>query len=212
MPDSPPILVINPNSSERITAQIKSAVASQDVEVVRSPQGPSAIETDADVTSSIGPLLATAAAHDASAVVVACFSDPGLSELREQSSVPAIGIAESAIHAALELGERVGVISSVQDSIPRHERYWKKLGVTQNVIADIPLEMGVLELDSAEAYERAVDAGLRLVAGGADVIVLGCTGMTHMQERLESALGVPVVDPCRAGVARARQALVGIEE
>jgi len=42
---------------------------------------------------------------------------------------------------------------------------------------------------------------------GADVIVLGCTGMTHMQQRLSPTLGVPVIDPCRAAVEIARDAL-----
>jgi len=177
------------------------------VHVVTSTAGPPAIESDADVAAAVVPMLETALAHPADAVVVACFSDPGLDELRRQSQVPAFGIAESAIAQAQRLGERIGVISSVEDSLPRHRRYWDKLGVQEQVVADIPLGLGVLELDTDEAFDRANRAGRQLVAAGADVVVLGCTGMTHMQRRLGDVLGVPVVDPCLAAVEDARRAI-----
>lgn len=202
-----PILVINPNSSPRITAQIREAVASNGVQVVTSEDGPAAIESDDDVAAAVAPMLETARSHAAAAVVVACFSDPGLHELREQSSVPAFGIAESAINRALELGDKVGVISSVEDSLPRHQRYWHELGLEDVVVADIALGLGVLELDTEDAFERAQKAGRELVAAGAEVVVLGCTGMTHMQARLAETLGVPVVDPCLAAVVAARAEL-----
>ncbi|NNC92415.1 MAG: Asp/Glu racemase [Acidimicrobiia bacterium] len=202
------ILVINPNSSDRITGQIRSAVdAAGDVQVVTSASGPPAIESDADVAAAVVPMLETARTHPADAVVVACFSDPGLDELRRQTEIPAFGIAESAIAQAQRLGERIGVISSVEDSLPRHRRYWDKLGVQDQVVADIPLGLGVLELDTDEAFVRARRAGLELVGAGADVVVLGCTGMTHMQGRLGDELGVPVIDPCLAGVEAARRAI-----
>jgi Asp/Glu/hydantoin racemase len=204
------ILVINPNSSESITAQIRDAVADRDgVCVITSQEGPPAIESDADVVAAVEPMLETARHQDAAAVVVACFSDPGLDELRAESTVPAFGIAESAVRRALQVGDSVGVISSVEDSLPRHERYWAKLGVQDRIVADISLGLGVLELDTEEAVNRARQAGHELVAAGADVVVLGCTGMTHMQGRLEDSLGVPVVDPCLAAVQDARDSLAG---
>jgi Asp/Glu/hydantoin racemase len=201
--------VINPNSSPTITAQIGDAVAAPDVRVVRSLNGPIAIETDDDVTAAVGPLLETARAEPAAVIVLACFSDPGLDELRAVGAVPAVGIAEAALHEAQRLGKRIGVISSVEDSIARHARYWKKLGVEEAVVADIALGLGVLELDTEHAAQRAQSAGRRLIDEGADVVVLGCTGMSHLQARLEAGLGVPVVDPCRAGVAAARRRLAG---
>lgn len=200
-----PILVINPNSSQRITAQILEAVEAEGVRVITSQAGPPAIESDQDVIDAVGPLLDTARKQAAAAVVVACFSDPGLDELRAESAVPVFGIAESALRRAVSLGERVGVISSVAASVPRHRRYWARLGVQNNVIADIPLGLGVLELDTEEAYARAYGVGGDLVAAGADVVVLGCTGMTHMRARLEEVLRVPVVDPCTVAVDDARR-------
>jgi len=202
--------VINPNSSESITDQIRDAIGDGEiVQVVTSSGGPPAIESDADVVAAIGPMLDTARRREVGAVVVACFSDPGLDELKAESRVPAFGIAESAVQRALQVGHSVGIISSVEDSLPRHERYWAKLGMQEKIVADIALGLGVLELDTEEALNRAEQAGRELVAAGADVVVLGCTGMTHMQGRLEDSLGVPVVDPCLAAVRDARDSLSG---
>jgi Asp/Glu/hydantoin racemase len=177
--------------------------------VVTSTSGPSAIETDEDVSASIEPMLTIAASQPSDAIVVACFSDPGLDRLRDQNSTPVFGIAESAIEVALTAGNHIGVISSMTTSIPRHERYWKRLGVSESIAADIPLGLGVLELDTPEAESRAVQAGIQLIDAGADVIVLGCTGLTHMQENLGEMLGVPVVDPCLAAVETAEMTLSG---
>jgi allantoin racemase len=79
--------------------------------------------------------------------------------------------------------------------------------VSDAVVADIPLGLGVLDLGTPEAESRAVRAGIELIDAGADVIVLGCTGLTHMQENLAEMLGVPVVDPCLAAVETAEVTL-----
>lgn len=203
------ILVINPNSSEVITAQIRDAVSAMedDVVVVTSTGGPPAIESDDDVAAAVGPMIELVEDHEAAAYVLACFSDPGLDYIREVAAGPVFGINESAIREATNLGEKVGVISSVADSLPRHARYWEKLGVDDRVVADVALGLGVLELDTPEAYQAALSAGRSLVEAGADAIVLGCAGMTHMESRLSEELGVPVIDPCRAAVQTARRAL-----
>ena len=207
--ESQTILVINPNSSEVITAQIRDAVTVIDdgVAVITSTGGPPAIESDDDVSAAVAPMIELIENHPAAAYVVACFSDPGLGYVREMAEVPAFGIAESAIHVAIQQGERVGIISSVADSLPRHARYWEHLGVGDRVVADIALGLGVLELDTPQAYQAALTAGHSLLAAGAEVIVLGCTGMTHMEARLRDELGVPVIDPCRAAVEAARRSL-----
>ena len=147
------VLVINPNSTDRLTDQIRDAVGSidgVDFEVVTSSGGPSAIESDRDVIDSVAPMLAVAASRPADAYVVACFSDPGLADLRD-SGVEAFGIAESAIREAISGGGQVGVISSVDASIPRHDRYWKGLGLDHHVVGDVAVGLGVLELDTPEA-------------------------------------------------------------
>ena len=206
------IVVINPNSTDRITDSVREAVGDHpgvDVEVVTSSRGPAAIESDSDVAASVAPLLATAANRFGDAYVVACFSDPGLDELRAVSGVPCFGIAESAMRSAMVDGP-VGVVSSVDDSIARHDRYWRRLGLDDHVVGDIAVGLGVLELDTDAAYAKVRRAAGQLVDAGAASVILGCTGMTHMVDDLEAELGVRVVDPSRAAVTAAAQA-VGVE-
>jgi Asp/Glu/hydantoin racemase len=37
----------------------------------------------------------------------------------------------------------------------------------------------------------------------ADVVILGCAGMTSFRNDLEAHLGVPVIEPCQAATAMA---------
>ena len=200
------ILVINPNSTERITDQIEQAVKEithkleMTVEVVTSPCGPTAIESDEDVQASIGPMMEIAAHHSADAYVAACFSDPGIEEMRETLNVPVFGIGESAVLAAMSLGKNVGIISGVEAAIPRHYRYWEYLGITNRIIGDVATGRGVLDLESEGAYRDILTTGGKLTKIGADVLVLGCTGMTHVRSRLQDELGVPIIDPCQAAL------------
>jgi Asp/Glu/hydantoin racemase len=159
------------------------------------------------VDGVVAPLLRRAAEleEDAAAFVIACFSDPGLFALREQSRRPVFGIAECGVLTALTLGQRFGVIAILPTSIPRHLRYFGAMGVTQRLAADLPIGLGVAELaDDDRTLERMIDVGRTLKAvHGADVIVMGCAGMTRFRATLEETLGIAVVEPTQAAVAMA---------
>ena len=109
------IYIINPNSSRLVTDGIDRALeplrAASPVPIaaIQLDEGPKGIETQAHVDGVVSPLLARAASleAEASAFVTACFSDPGLAALREQSRHPVLGIAESAILTAMTLGQSV---------------------------------------------------------------------------------------------------------
>src|SRR5579863_8892495 len=80
-----PIVVINPNSTEAVTAAIDAAMAplrlagGPDIVCQTLREGPPGIESQHDADSVIEPLCRAVAAQDnaASAFVIACFSDPG---------------------------------------------------------------------------------------------------------------------------------------
>ena len=66
-------------------------------------------------------------------------------------------------------------------------------------------DLGVLELESKpeeEVLGVMCDVGKKLVADGADVLTLGCAGMTNMKAAVEKAVGghVQVIDGVLAGV------------
>ena len=207
------VTIVNPNSSATISRQIDDAVSSLagdlgvGIEVVTCDDGPPAIETDEDVAAAVGPMVEAALAHPADAYVVACFSDPGITELRNALDEPVFGIAESAVLAAMSRGRTVGVISALDIAIPRHYRYWDRIGVSERIVADIATGRGVLDLESEDAYRDVLGTGRDLAEAGAEAVVLGCTGMTHLRTRLQSDLGMPVIEPCRAALTLAASAL-----
>ncbi|WP_445503013.1 aspartate/glutamate racemase family protein [Microvirga sp. G4-2] len=207
------IYVINPNSNETVTAGIDAAVAplrSTDgpaIACVTLLDGPPGIQSQRDVDGIVGPLLKQAASleSEAAAFVVACFSDPGMYALREQSVRPVLGIAECGVLTALTLGQRFGVIAILPTSIPRHLRYFGAMGVLDRFAADLSIGLGVSELsDETRTLGRMIEVGRTLRdTHGADVLVMGCAGMARFRETLERELGIPVVEPTQAAVTMA---------
>jgi allantoin racemase len=210
---SGPIVVINPNSTEAVTAAIDAAMAplrlagGPEIVCQTLHEGPPGVESQRDADAVIAPLCRTIAAQDnaAAAFVIGCFSDPGLHSARETTAKPVLGIAECGILTALTLGHRFGVISILAKSVPRHLRYYAAMGVSGRLAADLPIGLGVAELgDARTAIARMSEIGCRLRdEHGADTIVMGCAGMARYRDELELAVGLPVVEPTQAAVTMA---------
>jgi Asp/Glu/hydantoin racemase len=211
------ILIVNPNSSPVVTAGIDQALEPLRLadgpllECVTLSEGPPAIETQRQVDGVVEPLCRLVEREQASAeaFVIACFSDPGLHALRELTPKPVLGIAECGLLTALLLGDRVGVVSILAASLPRHRRLFRTLGIEARIAGDLPVDLHVDELAGDErvaARLTTVGARLRDEAGAA-VLVLGCAGMARQRLALEAALGLPVVDPTQAAAGMALSAV-----
>lgn len=207
------VYVINPNSSQSVTAAIDTAleplrsVDGPNIVCLALAEGPPGIQSQRDVDGVILPMLRRASELEdsATAFVIACFSDPGLHALREQSRRRIFGIAECGVLTALTLGQRFGVIAILPTSIPRHLRYFGAMGVIDRFAADLPVGLSVTELsDETRTLSRMIEVGRTLIdVHGADVLVMGCAGMARYRSALEEAVGVPVVEPTQAAVVMA---------
>ena len=210
------ILVINPNSNDDVTKGFSEVLdplrlqGGPDIECVTLSEGPFGIETQEHVESVTLPLRRTVVERsDVDAFVIACYSDPGITVCREATSKPVFGIQESGVLAALSRGERFGVIALGPQSIKRHLRYIRQLGLENRLAAERPLHLSVAAAEVADAYPRVLEVARDLVdEDGADVLLLGCAGMTRHRLPLEQALGVPVVDPVQMAVAQALTAVL----
>lgn len=199
------ILVVNPNTSSSMTDRLRRELEpvkgpGTELTVTNPAEGPPAIENAADEASAIPPMLAlirdAAPHHDA--VVIACFSDPGLDEARALVSIPVVGIEESSLHLAASLGRRFTILTSRAARVPAKVEHVARLGLSSRLASVRPLEMGVLEMDSAP--DRARSRILEVAAAaaredGAEVVVLGCAGLAGHAAALGPALGVVVIDP-----------------
>jgi Asp/Glu/hydantoin racemase len=206
------LIIINPNSSQTVTDGIDAAMGplrslGVPIRCHTLVEGPPGIESQRQADLTIAPMLALAGRLEPQALgyVVACFGDPGLYALRDQTALPVLGIQESAVMTALALGQCFGVIAILPASIPRHMRAFGAMGVTDRCAGDRALNLGVADLsDPHRTVARMIEIGQTLIeTDGADVLIMGCAGMARYRDRIEAALGVPVVEPCQAAAAMA---------
>lgn len=210
------ILVINPNSNNDVTLGIDGALeplrqlAHVNIDVVGLSNTPHGIQSQQDVDSVAIPVaeLVRESSIDYDAFVIACFSDPGLHSAREVTDKPVLGIAQSGLLTAMNLGRAVGVISILDSSIPRHWRLYRALGIDSVIAGDLAVGAGVGDLRDEGVGSRMREVGQRLRdVHQADVLVLGCAGMAHFRKSLEDDLDIPVIDPTQAATGMAQTAV-----
>lgn len=205
------LIVINPNSSQTVTDGIDAAIDPLrsfgiPIRCLTLSEGPPGIESQQQADLTIAPMLALAAAQkDAAGYVIACFGDPGLHALRDQTALPVVGIQEASVMTALSLGQRFGVIAILPASIPRHLRAFGAMGVMDRLAGDRALGLGVADLaDDSKSRAAMIETGKRLRdEDGANVLIMGCAGMARYRAPLEQAIGLPVVEPTQAAASAA---------
>lgn len=200
------ILILNPVRSaslDQLSRDFFRAKASPgfEVECEILPDGPASVESPYDEAIAAAPVarrIASAADQGFSAAVINCFLHPGLQAAREVAAIPVVGAGESAIRMALAVGQRfsiidVGPVKYASRSPPRQVR---SMGIAARFASIRGIGVPVLELNERPDFtiKRIVrEAKLAAVEDGADVIILGCTGLAGLAERIK--LGIPIVDP-----------------
>jgi allantoin racemase len=201
------IRVINPNTTESMTATIDKAARAVAgpgtlIEAVTSPMGPASIESHYDEALSVpGVLAAIADGEPADGYVIACFGDPGLDAARELARGPVLGIAEAAMHAASFLGRGFSVVTTLERTTGRAWDLAERYGMGRFCLGVHACQIPVLELETDPGAQAAITQVCRTAVeqDGSDAIVLGCAGMADLCASISEQIGVPVVD----GVAAA---------
>lgn len=154
-------------------------------------------------------ILQAVLAHqdDYDAILIGCFGDPGLRAARTVARVPVIGGAEAATAFAQMVAARYGIVTIMDGDVPEIQACLAQMEVAHRCVGieAIGLPFHELVRDPAVTLERAVRAGERLLADGAQALLLGCMsfGPHPFARELTARLGVPVLDPLRAGIAAA---------
>jgi allantoin racemase len=207
------LLVINPNSDAAVTEHLRLAAArvlpdGSRVDAVDCPQSPPVIETALDDVLAAPAVVAAAANAEADAFLIGCFGDPAVSALRELTAAPVVGLGEAALVEASLVTSRFGVITTLDRGIPA---LWSQLGgagVAGACAGIRSVESAGSEPEQGDAgggnlLSRLARQGRRLLAEGADGLVLACAGFGHCREPLASALDVPVCDGIGVGACLA---------
>jgi allantoin racemase len=193
-----------------------SAIVSPNVLVSIEPleDAPPAVESVADIAVVAVELIRQVPRwreRGYDAVVIGCFSDPGLAALRDLIDIPVVGPGASSVHLAVQFGERFGVLSSEPTPKGLHARL-RLLGVGDLFVSERMVGCSVLELSRRrdEVLAGIVEASKACVRDGADVLVLGCLSMGYLPgltELIQREAGVPVINPVVAAIKTAEAAI-----
>lgn len=205
------IKVINPNSTQSMTAKIHQSacsVAGPDTEIVSvsAASGPASVEGYWDAAhAAIGVLEEIEAGEKDGfdGYVIACFSDPGLLAAREFAKAPVVGIGESALHIASLISDGFTIVSMRERSQAAVERLVKSYGMDVKCRRVRMLNLPVLDLEDSSVDSRTLivsECRVALQEDHSDCILLGCAGMTDVATYAAEQIGAPVIDGVAAAV------------
>ncbi|SAM83142.1 related to DCG1-involved in nitrogen-catabolite metabolism [Ustilago bromivora] len=222
------IYIVNPNSCALITSALSASLSPHTPPgcsshfITGPPSAPLSIQTLSESVASASEtfrsLVASSAngdlaLHPADAFLVACFSDhPLVGMLRSAApGKPAMHLLEAALLHALCVGRKFGILTTGKSVVPDVEAGVSRVlgGNSDRYVATVATGLGVVELKDGcrEKVEGRIKQGAKeLVGKGADVVILGCAGMTGMEAVVQEGCkevgveGIKVVDGALAGM------------
>lgn len=215
-PPNPRLLLVNPNSTSSMTAELARLYSSiphitlsfldgSDV-----PGCPPAIENQTHSVISAAlllPLVLTRLADSpVDGILVCCFSDhPLVPVLRENVGVPVMGIFHASLQAAAMLDRKFGIVTTAMAWQPILTASVAAAGARDSSAGVMATGLGVLELESRpqdEVLEKIEQCTSTLINRGATCIILGCAGMAPLEKLLKDILPseIKAVDGVRYGI------------
>ena len=217
------LLIVRPIISERadyLEEAIFTPFLAADTEIVarRLDFGTASIESEYDVAMNAPDIIRIAKEGEEQGfdgAIVNCFVDPGLDAVKEAVSYPVVGAGSASIQLALSIGKRIGIVTILPNLVALIRKLNAEYVNTGRVVCVRTIDTPVLNLYSDDMiYEKLIEESTKaILEDGADTIVLGCTGLGGMAEKVgerlaANGLEVPVVDPAGASV-KMLEALVG---
>jgi allantoin racemase len=200
------IMVINPNSSAEMTDHIRKTLetvkrAETELVVTCPKKGPVAIESAYDEVLAAFyslDLVKKANQENYDAVIVACFSDPGLVAMKEISDILVVGIQEVSLHVAAMLGYKFTILTPTKKRIPsKYNDVWcNKLSFKLASVRELGMTVTETDEQPVLTQKRILEVARQAVEeDGAEVIILGCAGMAGYAEKAANELNIVVIDP-----------------
>ncbi|MCC8025176.1 MAG: aspartate/glutamate racemase family protein [Clostridium sp.] len=131
-------------------------------------------------------------------IIVSCADDPGVAEIQKAiPGIPVTGGGEATAALAAKYGGKIAILGIV-DYAPK-----AYLRMIPDKIITVGKPEGVdstLDLMTAEGRESCLRKAREIKEMGAEVIALGCTGLTTIgiAGDIERETGIPVIDPVLA--------------
>ncbi|MCP3964827.1 MAG: hypothetical protein GY750_07980 [Lentisphaerae bacterium] len=140
-------------------------------------------------------------------ILISCMFDTGLEACREKLSIPVVAPGRTSILFAAELASSFAILTPLSSCVNIIGSIVNQLNLTPKLAALKPLDIPVDELENEPVLlnvltENAVDA---IENSGAHSIILGCTGIIGLAEKLRNNLlqaghNVPIIDPVATSI------------
>ncbi len=173
------------------------------------------IKTGADVSllaQETMELTVRAEQEGCDAVVIHGICDFGIEAARGAVDIPVVGLGSAVFHLACQLGDRIGVVSKSDATIPEFTRRIWLMGCADRMTSMRPLNIAEPALidKNRELKRRFVEiAKYQIDVEGAQVIVAGYSAIFGVlpegsREEIEGILGVPVLDGVPVAIKTAK--------
>jgi Asp/Glu/hydantoin racemase len=204
------ILLINPNTSQAITAMMVDIAQAEAPHgfVVRgatAPRGEPMILTARQLEAAAAGVVETGLQYRGTAqgIVISAFGDPGIDALRAMVDVPVVGICEASILEAAQGGRRFGIATVTPDLVMPIDAKVLALGVRAQYTG-IRLTSGdplTLAADPARLLEALAQAVAECIDNDrAEAVVIGGGPLGQAAKELEMQFSVPVIAPIPAAM------------
>lgn len=208
------IVLINPNRTVSMTNEMlaiaRSTCPGTEILGWTSHNGPAAIQGPEDGACSIPPLLKLvekANGLGASAIIIGCADDTGLTESRMSSNCPVIGIGQAAYHLAAMASNRFSVVTTLAVSVPilKANIHDYGLGGSLGQVRASGVPVLDLETDRKTATAKVMaEIDTAMQEDGIGCVVLGCAGMAFIADEYGSTYPIRLLDGVRSAVQIAR--------
>lgn len=209
----PKVLIINPNTSETISAKLQTHIqgwvdAKVQLETVTATFGAPYISCEYSYAVAGHAVLdaydKTIALYkdNFDAVLIACFGDPGLWALKERSNLKVTGIAEASFIQASRHG-RFAIVTGGVRWEPILRRLVQNLGFQEYLAGIEIVEMEGFELACNPHTAHIVLTNACIAAcekWQVDVVILGGAGIAGMAQSIAPLVAVPLIDSLKAGI------------
>lgn len=172
-----------------------------EIHIATIKMGPEEITNAYDEAKAVGYVLEEAEKAQREgydAVAMSCALDVGVDAMREALDIPVVGALQASVHLASLLGSKFSIITSGQGGALRAtEDLLTKYGFKPKLASIRRVNLTPLQfaVEKQELKKRILAEAKKAVKeDGANVIILGCSGM-NVALWLQEEVGVPVIDP-----------------
>ena len=185
--------------TESIVAGARAAMPQADIIGWTNHEGPPVIQGPHDGEAAVEGILALlprARGERVEAIIIACFDDTGLAEVRAAAHCPVIGIGQAAMTIATLYASPFAIVTTLEVSVPVITENVTAYGYLQTCTGVFASGLAVLDVEAGGAdVEKQLAKTIEMARqAGARSAILGCAGMSHLKPALSTMTRLRLID------------------